>query len=423
MKNKIIIIVVLLSISGMLTMPGCKKESSTPPVVYYAWTQPVIVSPASGSFVDVTGTTIDLVWQSTNADGDAQNWDVYLGTSKLTPALVQSGLTAQKYTATVDLGVKYYWKVVGIDKNGKQTATPIQNFETVDQNAALNMNMSWTTDISSVIDGLTIAPDAAVKLRLLILNADTLTPAVPIINTGTFETFGAFNTLADGTYFIATDIASTVNAGDFNKPFDISIDLGFSQRGIYSLTLPFPNIMTNQFNCPLYKTVLAKVTKTGNVFTADKSVRYITPPVLTWKGTDATYPSQVTTSASCTSTTMTGLGFQWFIDFWGEIIVTGGTCNYTVSGSTITIPLQPYCTTTYLGAAQPAYSIQGTGTIDNSGAYPLYTIHYDFFQNGLSIATISMDYGWPTPYFEAIITTNPAKGEGKFIMQIDKAKR
>jgi hypothetical protein len=423
MKRRNLIFVMLLVFSGLFVIQSCKKESPVAFTEEEAFTIPTLVAPVTtGGFLDVTGTTVDLQWASTNAAGDAQNWSVYFGPGD-DPALIQTGYTQETITVNVTPGTKYNWKVVGVDSHGMHTRSPIWSFEVVNPAAPLDVKMNWTTDISTVISGLDLAPDAAVNLRLLILKADTLTTAVPIINTSSFEEFTGFNTLADGTYFIATDIASTVNAGDLNKPFDISINLAFNQRGIYNLTLPFSNVMTNQFNCSLYKTVLAKVTKVGNVFTADKSVRYITPPVLKWKGIDATYPSQVTSTASCTATTMTGLGFEWFIDWWGETIKTGGTCNYTVSGSTITIPLQPYCTTIFNGAVQAPYSIQGTGTINNSGAYPIYTIHYDFIQSGQSIATISMDYGWLTPYFEAIITTNPAKGEGKSIIQIDKPKR
>ena len=104
---------------------------------------------------------------------------------------------------------------------------------------------------------------------------------------------------------------------------------------------------------------------------------------------------------------MTGLGFGWMLDWWGEIIKTGGTLSYTITGNTINIPLQKYCVTTYKGAIQPEYSVQGSGTIDNSGAYPVYHIQYDFIQAGQSIGAISNQYGWPTTYFEATITSDP----------------
>jgi len=112
---------------------------------------------------------------------------------------------------------------------------------------------------------------------------------------------------------------------------------------------------------------------------------------------------------------MHGLGFGWMGDWWGEVIVSGGTLQYSISGNSITIPLQKYCKTTYNSAAQPEYSIEGIGTIDNSGTYPVYTIYYDFIQSESSIAAISMENGWPTDYFEAVITTDPNVSKSAFI--------
>ena len=79
----------------------------------------------------------------------------------------------------------------------------------------------------------------------------------------------------------------------------------------------------------------------------------------------------------------------------------------------IRTPLQKYCKTTYNGAAQPEYSISGTGTIDNSGAFPVWTIQYDLIQSGKSILTAAN--GVPDGYLEAVITTNPA---GKKSVQV-----
>ena len=53
---------------------------------------------------------------------------------------------------------------------------------------------------------------------------------------------------------------------------------------------------------------------------------------------------------------------------------------------TITIAQQTYATTKYNGVTQPTYSIAGTGTINNSGAYPVWDIKYDLIQGGTKIA-------------------------------------
>jgi hypothetical protein len=412
MKRKNLIFVMLLVLSALLTIQSCKKESPVGFTEEQAFTIPTLVAPTQG-FVDLTGTTVDLKWESTNAAGAPNNWAVYFGTGD-DPALLQTGVTTETVTVPVVLGKKYNWKVIATDANGKTTSSPIWSFETVDPAATLDVSMAWTTDIKTVI-GVDLAPDKAVNLRMLIYKSDKVTLAVPVINTASFEDFPNFSTLADGVYFIATDIASTVNAGDLNQAFDISINLTFKQRGILSQVIPFTNVMTNANPCPLFRTYLVKVTKAGNTFTVDQAVSDVTPPIITWNGTDGGSASQVTTLATCASPTMTGLGFGWMLDYWGEVIISGGTLNYTISGNTITIPLQAYCKTTYLGAAQTPYFIQGTGTINNSGAFPVWTIHYDFKQGNHFIVADPLD-GWPTPYLEAVITTNPAKSLMHIVM-------
>lgn len=298
---------------------------------------------------------------------------------------------------------------IGDATTGNATITPITVTFNINNltSGDLVVDMSWATDVLDAV-GMDLAPSAVVDLRLLLVNsAGQIVDAADGASFETLTLSGA--NLPNGDYLIAADIYSTINAGDFNAPITLDLNLDFNQVGIINNTsLSFPAVMTNTKACDLYRTNLATVKKVGSVYTITKAVSYLIPAILTWKGTDADYPSKVTTTASCTSKTMTGLGFGWMLDWWGEIIVSGGTLTYTTTGNTITIPLQKYCKTTYNGAAQPEYSIQGTGTINNSGAFPVWTIHYDFIQSGSSIATICLDYGWPTPYFEAIITTNPA---------------
>ena len=405
MKRKNLIFVMILVLSGLLAMQSCKKEEPVPFTEHGAFTVPALVAPANGGFLNVAGSTVVLNWESTSASGDPQNWDVYFGNTE-DPAKIQTGYTSESVTVNVTPGNKYYWKVVGTDANGIITRSELWSFEVVDPNAPLKLKMSWTTDAADAI-GITLPPEDVVNLRLLIVPVVT-SPTPVIVNSAGFEEYNDLNTLPDGTYLIETDIASTINAGDFNAPVNISINLQSSQRGIFSTLLAFPNVMTNEFACSDYKTVLAKITKLGSAYTIESAVSYITPAIITWNGTDADYPSEVTTSLDCAGNTMTGLGFGWMLDYWGEIIISGGTLSYTATATTVTIPLQKYCITTYNGAKQPEYSVQGSGTIDNSGEFPVWTIHYDFIQGGVSITAAIK---WPTPYFEAVITTNPA-GKG-----------
>lgn len=397
----------LLLIFSLFSVISCTEETSTVKV-YGAFTQPVITSPvvrADGT-VFFTGSTVNLTWTSTSANGDPQAWNVYFGTGKA-PALFKSGLTAQTLSVPILDGQTYYWKVEIVDGRGVKTSSEVNKFIAVNGTSPkIAVALTTTTDVKTAI-GVDLPADDVVDLRLLILKKSDMS-IVKTINAGKAnEAFADFSTLADDDYVLGVDILSTINAGTINNTVTLTLLLQFTQLGMIDQKLDYPSVMTNSNPCGLYRTYLATVKKVGAKYTIAKAVSYQTPPVLTWKGTDADYSSQVKSTESCTAKTITGLGFGWMLDWWGEKIVSGGTCTYTISGNVLTIPLQKYCKTTYNGAAQPEYSIQGSGTIDNSGAYPVWVIRYDFIQGGQSIAKICLDYGWPTPYFEAVLTTKP----------------
>ena len=252
--------------------------------------------------------------------------------------------------------------------------------------------------------GLDLDPDAVVDLRLLIIDPSDES-IVDGADGGSFEEYSGFNTLDDGEYLIAADIYSSIDAGDFDAPVSLDIELDFEQLGILSQSISFPKVMTNEYQCDAYRTYLAKVTKVGTTYTIEKDVSYMAPSSVAWNGVDGEYwPSEVSTVAGC-DLLITGLNFGWMLDWWGEIIVDGGTVKYTVSGSgAINIPLQYYCTTTWGGAVQTPYYIQGTGTLDESGDYPVMTIHYDINQGGTWIGNYCfLNYGWGTDGFDAVL--------------------
>jgi len=402
MKRNNRILIALLLVFGLYSNISCKKEDNTTFTTYNAFSQPSATSPtvrADGT-VFFTGTTVDLTWASENKDNNAVAWNVYFGPGKA-PALYKSGVTAQTLTVPVLDGQTYYWKVEIVDVRGVKTTSDVYKFIAVDGSSPkLAVGLTCTTDVLSAI-GVDLAPDKVVDLRLLILKKSDMSIVKTIDAGAANESFGDFATLADGDYVLGVDIFSTINAGTINNTVTLSLSLQFSQLGILNQTLDYPDVMTNANPCKLYRTYLATVKKTGSVYAVAKEVSFLNPAVLVWKGTDDTYPSEITSTSSCTSTTMTGLGFGWMLDYWGEIITSGGTLAYTISGTTITIPLQKYCKTTWNGAAQPEYSISGTGTIDNSGATPVWTIKYDFIQSGKSILT--KGNGVPLGYLQAVI--------------------
>ena len=156
MKRKNIILVMLLVLSGLFTMQSCVKEDSTTFTVHNAFTDPVVTAPLDASTIDVTGTTTDLKWVSTNASGDAVKADVYFGTSS-TPTLYKSGLTAETLTVPVAKAQTYYWKVVMTDANGITSTSPVWSFTIYDPINAFvgNYNVvepaeNWNYDVSFV---------------------------------------------------------------------------------------------------------------------------------------------------------------------------------------------------------------------------------------------------------------------------------
>ena len=120
MKNKNRILIMLLVLSGLFTMQSCTKEDATTFTVYHAFTEPAAVAPADAATITISGTTVDLKWASTNADGDAVIADVYFGTSSK-PALYKAAHNSLTLTVPVVKGKTYYWHVTMKDKNGITT--------------------------------------------------------------------------------------------------------------------------------------------------------------------------------------------------------------------------------------------------------------------------------------------------------------
>ncbi len=409
MKRNYILLVLISITMAVFTFQSCTKESTIAIPVYGAFTQPTSSAPvvrADGTVL-FSGSAVNLSWSSTNKQNEAASWKVYFGT-KSNPPLFQSGVTAQTISVPVSDGNTYYWNVEVTDSRMVKTKSETWSFTAVNgTNPDLSIALTCTTDIKSQI-GLDLVADKVVDLRFLILDKKDNSQVAVIDDGYADESFSDFGTLPDGDYILAVDLGSTINAGDFNKVVNLSFTLQFDQLGMINKTLDFPKAMNNANPCELYSTNLAIIKKEGAVYTITKNVENITPAILTWIGTDADFPSQITSTATCTDKTMTGVVKGWMLEWWGEVIISGGTFKYTTSGSTITIPLQKYCITKYNGAVQDEYSISGSGTIDNSGAFPIINLKYDLFQGGASIGSIANQYGWPTKYFEAAITTNPA---------------
>lgn len=102
-----------------------------------------------------------------------------------------------------------------------------------------------------------------------------------------------------------------------------------------------------------------------------------------WSGIDTwEYPSEVVTYIEDGKFMINGIGFGWFQDWWGEVIVTNTPLVMDVNEVTgeFTIAEQPYIVSTWGGDPQPAYGLSGSGKID--ACNKVITLNYVFHQSG-----------------------------------------
>jgi hypothetical protein len=127
MKRNILFIMMLVALTGLVTMQSCNKETSTPPQEFLA-PVPVATTPAVGEIIPFTGAnqSINLSWEGTATN--PIKWDVYFGDSDA-PDKVASNVTTNTYVAKVSTGGTYYWQVYTIDENGMETYSPLWEFQ------------------------------------------------------------------------------------------------------------------------------------------------------------------------------------------------------------------------------------------------------------------------------------------------------
>lgn len=109
----------------------------------------------------------------------------------------------------------------------------------------------------------------------------------------------------------------------------------------------------------------------------------------TWQGTDSWgYPTQITTSIDNDGDlVMNGIGFGWFQDWWGEVIITNEPVKVDINLITGAFVIDeakqtsPYLTSTYLGDVQPDYNIKASGKI-TSTCDQVIEFEYSFLQGG-----------------------------------------
>jgi Tol biopolymer transport system component len=92
-------------------------------------TEPSNPSPANGA--NGIDTSLTLIWQCSDGNGDTLTYDIYLDTLS-EPVIIDSNLIASNYAASgLEVSRDYYWKVVARDDGGLETSSPVWHFSTV----------------------------------------------------------------------------------------------------------------------------------------------------------------------------------------------------------------------------------------------------------------------------------------------------
>lgn len=272
----------------------------------------------------------------------------------------------------------------------------------------LSIGLSWAASTPTTDDtGTEIDPDALADMRLLITNSP-YTELVDGADGASFENYTMLGTMADGEYLVVADFYAALSS-----PIrDIDLSVSFEQLGVIDpFTFNFPTALNTAVVCPTNYFILAKIIKTGNSYTIEK-VGEVPPLTGAWYGTDTEfeYTSEVSTKLNCEGDYLiSGLVYGWMADFWGEEIVAQEDVIIVIdeAAGTVTIPFQPYITTMYKDVEYP-YSIQGSGTIDTSGEYPVMSITYTLDQDGFNPSQWCFENKYmANPDFTATLTLDP----------------
>lgn len=199
------------------------------------------------------------------------------------------------------------------------------------------------------------------------------------------------STAIEGVHFQQFEKTVSIGSGEFVSSLQISPIVSNLENAV-TLILEIPASGEEElgFN-QTYTLSLARLCPVEDltVILGDRSGIDVTIDGLGWDP----YASEVVISGSVDALKVTGLGIGWMTDFWGEVIITMEEVEMeVVDGLYVTIPEQAYMTTTYNGAPQPAYTIVGTGVLDNCAK--TLTIRYDLKQGDSSWGSWTSSNGY-----------------------------
>ena len=87
-----------------------------------------LVAPAMGLNYEASTTSVTLMWQTTDIDGDLTNYDVLIGTTSPPTSSIVSSTTSTSFDATVSSGNTYYWRVIANDAEGNSSQSEVFQF-------------------------------------------------------------------------------------------------------------------------------------------------------------------------------------------------------------------------------------------------------------------------------------------------------
>lgn len=209
-----------------------------------------------------------------------------------------------------------------------------------------------------------------------------------------------------GTHVQLPNSSFTIPAGSFTTTFTVKVlNSGFVAEEKKDLVLqiasPDVNLATASTTATieLYEKTFCALSDGVNELVGD------------WSGNDFGYSSQVSITANVAKAVVSGLGEPFIEDWWGEMVVDGGSfeMNVNLADNTVNIPRQYIFTTDYKGDLYD-YEIQGTGTWNNCGAVPTLVLKYDIYYPGdaKGLAATYSSYLDGATVMTATLTLSPA---------------
>lgn len=292
---------------------------------------------------------------------------------------------------------------IGDERTANASITPVTTEFTILNytEGDLVIDLGWamsepTTDNS----GEEISSTAFADMVLSISTTPDLTGEFDGADGSGFESYVFSGDEPDGDYYV---IAYFYDANE-DIVRDLDLNLEFNQAGVINgETHEFPSAISNASICDNNFFVMTKIVKSGTNYTfEDVSINNFENQQSSWSGTDAGHDSQVTTGVDCDGNVIAGLNAGWIDVDWGEVVVEAGTVHYTVDNAgVVTIENQFLFTTTWNGAVQPDYHIEGSGTYDAVAG--TLNLKYSLIQNGTDLA---LAYGEADGFFHATLTRN-----------------